>query len=222
VSSTAEAANSNDSTVCAVSPGSDTLLTDTLDALASGCAGDNISIDDLTSTLGSKCFAGLLFLLAAPNMLPTPPFVDLVLSIPLMFLSTQLMLGVRRPWLPAWVMRRQVSADRFAAIASRLSPLTRKVEIVLTRRLAPLTGIAGHRLIGLLCLALSIMLALPIPLGNALPGAAIALFALGLLNRDGIAVLAAVAAACASGAVAAGLGYGALRFGEWLTGWFGG
>ncbi|ATE65450.1 exopolysaccharide biosynthesis protein [Rhizorhabdus dicambivorans] len=202
---------------CAVSPSSDTLLTDTLEVLASGCAGDCISIDDVTSALGSKCFAGLLFLLAAPNIFPTPPFVDIALSIPLMILSAQLAFGVRRPWLPAWLLRREVATERFAAIAGRLSPVSRRVETVLKRRIAPLTGILGHRLIGLACLALAIMLALPIPFGNALPGAAIALFALGLLNRDGIAVLAGVAATLASGGVAAGLGYGAFRIGEWIA-----
>lgn len=202
---------------CAVSPGSDTLLSDALEVLASGCAGECISIDDLTATLGSKCFAGLLFLLAAPNILPTPPFVDLALSIPLMILSAQLILGVRRPWLPAWVLRREVSTQSFARIAVRLSPICRRVEAVLKRRLPVLTGIVGHRLIGVACLALSIMLALPIPLGNALPGTAIALFALGLLNRDGVAIFAGMAAAAASGVVVIAFGYGAFRAGEWLN-----
>ena len=202
---------------CAVSPGSDTLLTDTLDVLASGCAGESISFDDLTSTLGSKCFAGLLFLLAAPNMFPTPPFVDLALSIPLLILSGQLVFGVRRPWLPAWVLRRQVSTEKFASVVERLGPVTRRVEIVLKRRLDILTGIVGQRLIGGVCVALSIMLALPVPLGNAVPGAAISLFALGLLNRDGMAVLGGIAATIASAAIAAGFGLGALRAGEWLA-----
>lgn len=202
---------------CAVSPGSDTLLTDTLDVLASGCAGDCISIDDLTATLGSKCFAGLLFLLAAPNMFPTPPFVDMALAIPLMILSAQLVFGVRRPWLPGWILRREVSTERFAAIVERLSPVTRRVELVLKRRLDMLTGIVAHRLIGLLCFALAVMLVLPVPFGNAPPGAAISLFALGMLNRDGIAILAGIAATIASAIILASFGYGAFRAGEWLT-----
>ncbi|KKC24157.1 hypothetical protein WP12_20935 [Sphingomonas sp. SRS2] len=185
--------------------------------LASGCAGETISIDDLTSTLGSKCFAGLIFLLAAPNIFPTPPFVDIALAIPLAILSAQLVIGVRRPWLPAWVLRREVRTETFAKIVTRLSPLTRRVERILQRRIDVLTGIVGHRLIGLACLVLSIVLALPIPLGNVLPGAAIALFALALLNRDGIAALAGIAAALASAAIVAGFGYGAVQAVEWVS-----
>jgi hypothetical protein len=201
---------------CAVSPGSDTLLTDTLDVLASGCAGDNIAIDDLTSTFGSKCFAGLLFLLAAPNIFPTPPLVDVALSLPLMLLSAQLVCGARRPWFPAWVLRREVSTEKFAMVVARLGPLTRRVEMLLKRRFDVLTGLIAHRLIGVICLFLSIMLALPVPLGNAMPGAAISLFALSLLNRDGIAMLAGVVATIASVAIAAGFGYGAFQAGEWV------
>lgn len=217
MATTSPIAPATDRNACAVSPGSDTLLTDTLDVLASGCAGDCISIDNLTATLGSKCFAGLLFLLAAPNMFPTPPFVDMALSIPLMILSAQLAFGVRRPWLPGWILRREVSTARFAAIVERLGPVTRRVEIVLKRRLDRLTGIVAHRLIGLLCFALAVMLILPVPFGNAAPGAAISLFALGLLNRDGIAVLAGAAAAIGSAIILASFGYGAFRAGEWLS-----
>lgn len=217
MSTTPQAVAAGEGNACAVSPGSDTLLTDTLDVLASGCAGECISFDDLTSTLGAKCFAGLLFLLAAPNIFPTPPGVDIALSIPLAILSVQLIFGARRPWLPGWVLRREVSTERFAKVVERLSPVTRRVELVLKRRLDMLTGVIGRRLIAIVSLSLAIMLALPIPLGNAVPGAAISLFALGLLYRDGIAVLAGIGATFASAAILVGVGYGAFELGEWLT-----
>ncbi|WP_380873565.1 exopolysaccharide biosynthesis protein ExoD [Sphingomonas sp. DBB INV C78] len=192
-------------------------MTDTLDVLSSGCAGETISIGDLTSTLGPKCFAGLLFLLAAPNMFPTPPFVDIVLGVPLMILSAQLIFGVRRPWLPDWILRREVSTEKFALVATKVSAVTRKVEIVLKRRLDVLTGTIGRRLIGLICLALAIILVLPLPLNNVLPGAAISLFALGLLSRDGVPVLGGIATTIASAALAVGFGYGVFEVGEWVS-----
>jgi hypothetical protein len=217
VSTIPDAARPADANACAVSPGSATRLTDTLDVLASGCAGERISLDDLTSTLGEKCFAGLIFLLAAPNMLPLPPGCDIALSVPLAILSAQLVLGVRRPWLPAWLRRREVTTERFAKLVERLSPMTRRAEILLSRRLDVLTGLVGRRLLGLLCLALAVLLGLPVPLGNAVPGAAISLFALGLLARDGVAVLAGIAATIASIAIVAGLGYAAVEAWSWLV-----
>lgn len=44
-------------------------------------------------------------------------------------------------------------------------------------------------LVGLVCLLLSVVLVLPIPLGNVLPALAISLLALGVLARDDLWVL---------------------------------
>jgi hypothetical protein len=204
------------SAACAVAPSSETRLSDTLEVLSSGCAGDRISFDDLTATLGDKCYAGLMFLLAAPNMLPTPPGTSAVLGAPLIILSAQLALGQRRPWFPAFILRRDVSTARFAKIGERLEPWTRRAEGLLGRRLDPLTGLVGRRIIGVLCLLLAVVLTLPVPLGNVVPAAAIALFALGLLARDGWAVLAGIAATIASAVVVTSVGYGAFEAGDWI------
>jgi len=197
-------------TTCIVSPSSDTRLTDTLEVLASGCAGERISFEDLTATLAEKGHAGLIFVLAAPNMLPTPPGTSGVLGVPLILLSLQLMLGMRRPWLPEPVRRRGVSTKRFAVVAEKLSPLTRRAEALTARRLDPLTGLVGRRVVGALCLCLSVVLALPIPLGNVVPAAAISLLALGLLARDGLAVTAGSAVAAIAAAILFAVGFGAV------------
>lgn len=60
--------------------------------------------------------------------------------------------------------------------------------------------------IGLLCLILSIVLTLPIPLGNILPALAICFFAFAILERDGLcsvigAMLFVVAAIVVSGVI---------------------
>lgn len=205
-----------DAPACAVPASSDARLSDTIEILSSGCAGDSISFDDLTSTLGDKCFAGLLFLLAAPNILPMPPGVSGATGVVLALLSAQLVIGLRRPWFPGFMLRREVSTEKFAAMGTKLEPLTRRAEALITRRLDLLTGIVGRRVIGLLCLLLAILLALPIPFGNVGPAAAISLFALGLLARDGLAVLAGLIATALSAGVLAGLGYGGFEAVEWI------
>jgi len=63
-----------------------------------------------------------------------------------------------------------------------------------------------ENLAGLVCLLLAVVLMLPVPLGNTLPALAIALMALGVLERDGLWMLAgwlgaAVAIAVVSGVV---------------------
>ena len=49
-----------------------------------------------------------------------------------------------------------------------------------------MTEPAAQRLIGGFCLLLSIVLALPVPFVNMLPGAALCLIGLGVLERDGL------------------------------------
>ena len=53
-------------------------------------------------------------------------------------------------------------------------------------RLKFLAGRPSVYVVGLMCLILSIVLFLPIPLGNMLPSIAISIMALGLLERDGV------------------------------------
>jgi hypothetical protein len=48
-----------------------------------------------------------------------------------------------------------------------------------------------------MCFLLSIIVALPVPFGNTLPGLAIALFSLGMMERDGMTLCLALAVALA-------------------------
>jgi hypothetical protein len=50
-------------------------------------------------------------------------------------------------------------------------------------------------LVGLICLVLAMIIALPIPLGHVAPGTAICLLALGLMERDGVVIGLGLAAA---------------------------
>jgi hypothetical protein len=56
-------------------------------------------------------------------------------------------------------------------------------------RLYFLTGRLGQGLIGLACLCLSAILVLPVFGGNLIPAVAIGFFSLGIMQRDGLAVL---------------------------------
>lgn len=56
---------------------------------------ERISIGDLLTALGDRAVGALMFVFAAPNILPVPPGVSTLLGAPLLFLSAQLMLGMR-------------------------------------------------------------------------------------------------------------------------------
>ena len=60
-------------------------------------------------------------------------------------------------------------------------------------------------LVGLVCLLLAVVLVLPVPLGNMLPALAISLLALGIMERDGLWILAGLATSLASAVVVSGV-----------------
>lgn len=135
----------------------------------------------------------LLFVFAVPNTIPLPPGASSILGAPLLFLTAQLALG-RSPWLPRVIADRSMDRAHFAVIIQRIAPWLARAERLLRPRLGFLTRPPVEYVIGVICLLLSIILFLPIPFGNMPPAVAICLFALGILERDGIWVIAGLGA----------------------------
>ncbi|MDI1243853.1 MAG: exopolysaccharide biosynthesis protein [Rhodoferax sp.] len=165
---------------------------------------ERIAISDLLVALGDRATGALIFIFAFPNVLPTPPGTSSILGAPLIFLAAQLMLG-RTPWLPAFVASRSMARSDFALLVKRIVPWLQRAESLLRPRLSSLAQPPMEHFIGFLSLLLAVLLVLPIPLGNVLPALAISLMALGVLERDGVWVLAGFAAAAAAGSVIYGV-----------------
>lgn len=165
---------------------------------------DRIAVGDLLAALGDRALAALLFVFALPNVLPVPPGTSTLLGAPMVFLAAQLAFG-RRPWLPGVIARRTMPRSDFAALVRRIGPWLARAERLLKPRLVWLALPPMEYLVGLVCLLLSVVLVLPVPLGNMLPALAISLLALGVLERDGLWILAGLATAAASAVVVSGV-----------------
>lgn len=172
--------------------------------LAHDTTRDRITIGDLLQALGDRALGALMFIFAVPNVMPVPPGVSAVLGAPLLFLSVQLMFGLR-PWLPAIVAKRSISRDDLNTLVRRIVPWLTKAERLLRPRMRVLAGPPVEYAVGLVCLLLAVILVLPIPLGNALPALSISLLALGVLERDGLWVLGGLLSAVVSVAVVYGV-----------------
>jgi hypothetical protein len=175
-----------------------------LHALAQDDSRERIAVGDLLAALGDRALAALLFVFAVPNVLPVPPGTSAVLGAPLVFLAAQLAFG-RQPWLPAVIARRTMTRADFAGLVRRIGPWLARAERVLRPRVVRLASPPMEYLVGLLCLLLAIVLVLPVPLGNMLPALAISLFALGIMERDGLWILVGFAAAVVSAVVVSGV-----------------
>lgn len=147
----------------------------------------------LVGRFGRRAFGALLFVFAAPNLLPLPPGSSTFLGAPLMLFAPQLALGVKTPWMPQRLRDRRLEMSVLRGAFLKLIPWVEQVERVSRARLTFLFGPVGDRLIGLACTVLAFVLMLPLPLGNLLPAAAISLFALALIQRDGVLALAGYA-----------------------------
>jgi len=161
-------------------------------------AGDRIQLAQLTGTFGDRAFGALMFVFAVLNLIPLPPGSSSVLGAPLIVIAAQLALGRTVLWLPGTVARRSIDTRDYQRLVARGLPTLRYMERLLAPRLEFMFGAFGDRLIGLACLTLAVILFLPIPFGNMLPAFAIAVFSLGLMQRDGAVVLIGWAVALAS------------------------
>ena len=161
----------------------------------------------------------MLFIFAAINVLPLPPGTSAFFAIPLLIVSAQMVFGRLSPWFPARIDRRGVKRSEMQRLIGKMEWLERRVERIFKPRLASLTGPAATRLIGLVCFLLALVASIPIPLFHIAPAAAIVLFGLALIYRDGALVIAAGVAGVASIAIdAAIVGSGVVALG-YLTAW---
>lgn len=162
-----------------------------LDALAQGDPDETITLRDLLAGLNRRAFGMLLFVSVLPAFIPIP--IGGAISGPLvMLIGVQLAIGMRRPWLPNFLASRGPHRHALARFDRMISPWLARLEHVIRPRLPVLLD---HRLAGvvtgLLLLVLGLLLSLPIPLTNYLFGGLLLVFALSLLERDGVMLLVA-------------------------------
>lgn len=190
-------------------------LSATLLRIAAKPGRDRIFIHDLLRELDHRAIAAMLFIFAVPNTIPVPPGVSGVLGAPLIFLAAQLMLG-RAPWLPGLISDRSFARADFEKVVNRVGPWLQKAERLMRPRLEMLAKPPAEYMVGGLALLLSIVLFLPIPLGNMLPAIAICILALGLIERDGLWVLIGTAVSVVSLVIVSGV-IAALGYAGWLA-----
>jgi hypothetical protein len=154
------------------------------------------AVGDLLGALGDQGFGLLILVLALPNALPGPiiPGFSVPFALAIAALGLQLALGLHVPRLPRWLKGLSMPRERFRRFVLRTEPLLRRLERWLQPRPSGLTEGPGERLVGVALIALSLVLALPVPLGNVPIALSIMIIALGLLEGDGKALTLGLAA----------------------------
>lgn len=166
--------------------------------------GRPLTLGDLLEATGSRAHGVALLLLSLPEALPLPvPSASAVLGVPLVLISAHLVLFGERATLPRRLRARTLPAWLLGLLRERVAPVLARAERLSRARWMPLAR--GDRLLGVVCTYLSVLLLLPLPFFNVPPALCLVLIAWGMVQRDGLAVLAGLAATAAMTAALAGL-----------------
>lgn len=152
-----------------------------------GPADERITLQSLAERFQERAYGVLLFAATLPAFIPLPLGVGAIAGPLVMLVGVQMLLTVRRPWLPGFLRRRGPSREAFGRFMLRAGPWLRRLERVVRPRWQALTLHRGALAFsGLLLVALGFLLALPIPLTNYPFGLLLMLFCVALIERDGL------------------------------------
>jgi hypothetical protein len=189
-------------------------VSDLLDHLSRTWPHERVSLGDVTRLLGERGYGVLMFVLVLPGAVPG---VASIAAIPLALVAVQLAIGLPRPWLPRFLAARSLSRAEFARMVARVIPYLTRIERLLRPRFMVLTGPLGERVLGVVCLALALLLAVPI-LFNWPLVVPIALMSLAVIERDGVFAAIGLAVGCIVIGALFGLGWVSLQEGLQLAG----
>ncbi|MEM6896076.1 MAG: exopolysaccharide biosynthesis protein [Pseudomonadota bacterium] len=160
-----------------------------LTQLAEDAPGQTVTLDWVLGQLHERAFGLFLLVLALPCCIPFLYGVPQVVALPLMFVSVQILFGRNVPWLPTKLGARAVSNEALENLARRAEPWLRRIEAISRPRLATLTRAPADRIVGLALVLFSASILVPLPATNTVPGFAVVVVSMGLLQRDGILVI---------------------------------
>ena len=159
--------------------------------------GDQIALGEFLDPLGERAFGFLLLALALPNFIPVPTGIGGVMGVLVVLVGLQMLCGFEHPWLPNALRRRALARTSVEHFIDRITPVLRWLERLCRPRFESLPRRPGHRISGLLLVLTGIGLALPIPFTNYPFGLLLIVFAVALIERDGLVLLIAWIASAA-------------------------
>jgi hypothetical protein len=149
-----------------------------------------VSLGDVVSALGDRGLGVLLAIFALPNILPSAvPFGNVPTGIPPLIVAVQLLLGMDRLILPKFIARRTIGTHWMKALAPKVAAVLSWIEPLLRPRMAWVTVPRAERFVGAIAILLAAVSTVPIPFGHNLPAFGLVLIGLGLIERDGLAIV---------------------------------
>ncbi|HAV13172.1 MAG TPA: hypothetical protein DCX06_06750 [Opitutae bacterium] len=181
-------------------------LAETLESVLKDTDSVGPSIRELTEAVGDRGFGVLLMLLSLPSALPIPaPGYSIPFGIAMAIIATQIMFGRETVWLPQRILAIRVHPRLANKMVGTGAAFLRRIEKLIKPRMRWIHSKAGHSLLSIIILTMSLFMMIPIPGTNTLPAMAIFIIGVSMAEEDGFiaigALLCSVVAAGVSGSI---------------------
>lgn len=175
-----------------------------LEQIRTGLNGEDTTLGALVDEIGERGFGLMFLVLALPAALPLPaPGYATPFGIVMALLGGQMFLGRSTPWLPEVARKRRLSYGLVDFSIRNGGRLLTVVEWIVRPRIRTL---ARNRVflgaVAVVVVAMSLFMMLPIPLTNTAPSFVIFVLAAGILEEDGLLLLAGILLAPVAGVIA--------------------
>jgi hypothetical protein len=157
------------------------IFKDLIDKIPDG----KLKLGNFFKIVGESGTAILVFIFALPNSIPNPiPGFSAITGIPLLYLAYRLMSGKEYTRLPKFLHEKEFNKEFYVGILKICIKALNFVEKFVKPRKSEKYTDAYDKFSGAVIFFLSCILCFPILFGNALPGLAIAVLALSVLEKD--------------------------------------
>ncbi len=160
---------------------------------------DKETLFDIKTALHERGFSILIIIFSFPLSIPipVPPGYTTILSIPLILFSLQLLFGFDAPWMPNWLERKSFQRSTLALVVEKTYPVLKKIEKLMKPRISFIFYGPGEKILALIMLLCSVLIALPLPFTHFLPAISTTLIALGIMSKDGfLSILGVLISLC--------------------------
>ncbi len=170
-------------------------MSDVIRRASLAAKGEIVTIEALVHAMGTSSIAAVLLLpaLLVVSPLSGVPGVSAAGGVTIALVAGQIAFGRDRVWLPGWLLRRGISAQKLrTALAGMRSP-ARRVDGLVHER-GPLPRAVLQRVLGALCMVIG--LAMPVleflPFTSSIAAGMVSLMALAMLAGDGLLAAAGI------------------------------
>ena len=156
-----------------------------------------VTTEELVTAFGTASFVPALMIPAILVVSPLSgiPLFSSFMGVTIALIAVQLVFGRETLWLPGWLMNRTVAGEKLGKAVDRIGGVAKWIDAHTRQRLRWLRSPPVTLLAEIACVICGA--AMPfleiVPFSSSILGAAVCSFAIGLLARDGLFILAGLA-----------------------------